>query len=236
MTKHLSAISLSLLLLFALSGSTGSISLLAVFVLGLILITYLVNFFRLGFTWPHLLLPTFFLLAVGFVFTIITTPTLRLIFLLVAAALFYFLETKLGRESHYLQGLYLFSIFGIYAGLFALRFYLNLNVWLLLLLIILATYFFSIQGFAGFDLSSKRNFIFIIVLVIAQSGLGLTLWPTHFLINAAVLFTFFYLLWIFAVSAFLGKLTMKKIFWQIGLVSVFLLIILSSAAWRPLLS
>lgn len=236
MIKYVSAFSLSILLFLALIGSAENIARLSVFVLGLIVITYLINYARIGFAWPHLLLPSFFLIAVGLSYAVITTSTLRVIFSIIASILFYFLEIKLGRESHYLQGLFIFSTFGIYTGLFALEFYINLNIWLLLLGVILVTYFFSLHGFAGFELKTKKNFIWVIILIVFQAALGLLLWPTHFLIDASVLFVIFYLLWIFSVSAFLGKLTMKKIYMQVALAGIFLALILSSAAWKPLIT
>src|SRR3989338_1601211 len=166
MPKHISSLLLAVLLFLGFTGGASNIFLLAAILAGLILLAFIVNFTRLGFAWPHLLLPTFFLLAAGFTQAIIISNFGRMIFVVIAAILFYFLETRLGRESHYLQGMYLMSIFGIYTGLFSLRFYLNLNIWLLAGAIIFFTSLFSLQGYAGFDLSTKRSFIFVTVLVI----------------------------------------------------------------------
>jgi len=234
MLKRVSAIILSILLFLSFTLSGESISLLGISVLGLMVISYVLNSFQLKFTWPHLLLPTFFLLAVGVSFAVITLPIIRTIFLVVSAILYYLLQIKLGKESYFLQSVFLLSAFGIYSGLFALEFYLNLNIWLVLLGVLVFTLLFTLQGFAGFELTTKKNLILIIVLLITQSALGLLLWPVHFLVSGAVLFGIFYLLWVFLVSAFFGKLTRNKIFWQVGLVSIFLLIILSTAAWKPL--
>jgi hypothetical protein len=234
MLKIITAITLSILLFISFTLSGESISLICYSVLGLIAVTYLINLLRLELSWPHLLLPIFFLLAVGLSYLIITIPALRTVFLVISGLLFYFLEINLGKESYFLQSIFLLSAFGIYSGLFALEFYLNLNIWLILLGVSAFTLLFTLQGFAGFELYTKKNLILLIVLIITESALGLLLWPVYFLVSGAVLFAIFYLLWIFLVSSFFGKLTRNKIYWQLSMVSIFLLIIFISSAWRPL--
>lgn len=234
MFTRISSITLAILLFLVLFGAQSNLYVLAISLVVLIFASLAINYKRLNFTWPHLLLPVIYLLAVGSVFSVLISPTFRLIFLILASLVFYILEMKLGKESHFLQNIYLLSVFGIYLGLFAVQFYFNLKVWWVVPMVFLTTYFFAIQGFAGFSLPSKRFFYFLIALVVAESALGLTFWPTYFFVDSVVLFCIFYLLWLFAFSAFFGKLTRQKIYWQLTLVAIVLILTLSTAAWRPL--
>ena len=234
MFTKISSITLAILLFLVVFGTQAKFFVFIISILGLILAAFAVNFKRLNFTWPHLLLPTIYLLAVGSVFIIIPSATLRLIFLIAVSINFYFLEVRLGRESHFLQNIYLLSVFGLYLGMFAVHFYFNVKNWFLVPAAFGLTYLLAIQGLAGFSLPAKRHFYFLIALVCAEATWGLTFWPTHFFVNSIVLFSIFYLLWIFSFSAFFGKLSRQKIYWQLSLIAIILAVTLSTAAWRPI--
>lgn len=238
MFTRISSLSLAILLAVLLWSSINSqqpnFYLLAAGMVVLIFATLAVNFRRLNFTWPHLFLPTLYLAASGSVFAILADRTQQIIFLALASVIFYLLEMKLGRESHFLQNIYLFSVFGLYLALLAFEFYFNLEIWFLAPITFFLTYLFAIQGFAGFSLPSKRYFYFLVSLICTEAVWGLTFWPTHFFVNAVIVFCVFYLLWLFSFSAFFGKLTKEKIYWQLTLVAIVLILVLLTAAWRPL--
>ncbi len=200
----------------------------------LILAALAVNYKRLNFTWPHLILPVIYIVGVASVYAVISSFTFRLFFLLAAALVFYFLEMKLGHESHFLQNIFLLSVFAWYIGLFAIQFYFKLPYIFFVVVIFFVTYLFGLQGFAGFSLPSKKYFYILLSLICAESALGLLFWPTHFFVNGVVLFCVFYLLWLFSFSAFFGKLTRAKIYWQIILIIIVLSVVLSTTAWKPL--
>lgn len=228
------SLALSVLLFLVLFGTRAHPYFFALGSILLIIAAFVFNYKRLNFSWPHLLLPTTYLAAVSAVTALIPDANLRIVFLLIASVIFYYLEVRLGRESHLLQNLFLLSVFGIYLGLFALQFYLRLPIYWLLILVFGASFVFAVQGFAGFALPSKKFFHFITALVATEAAWGLTFWPTHFFVDALVLFCLFYVMWLFAFSAFFGKLSKAKIYWQLTLVALVLIIILSTAAWRPL--
>ncbi|MBX4191770.1 MAG: hypothetical protein KW804_03155, partial [Candidatus Doudnabacteria bacterium] len=79
----------------------------------------------------------------------------------------------------------------------------------------------------------KRYFHLLIAMVITEITWALSFWPTHFFVNAVVLFCAFYLLWLFSFSAFFGKLTKQKVYWQLTLIAIVLILTLSTTAWRP---
>lgn len=219
-----------------LAGSDRNIWVFLASQLVLILVTIYVNYRRFGLYWSHLLLPIFFLLGVVMVGAIMPSTITKIVFTAFAVVGFMSLELHLGHESHLLQNLYLLSIFMIYLGLFAGRFYfVDVSFWWILALLGISTYFLILQGFAGVSLPSKRYFCLVVTLVVTEAALGLMLWPTYFLVNAAVLFSIFYLLWLFAFSAFFGKLSAKKISWQLALIGIALIVTLSTAAWQPLI-
>lgn len=234
MFTRISSITLAVLLFFVLLGSQGNPYIFATSIVVLIFATFAINFKRLHFTWPHLLLPTIYLIGISSIFAVITSPTLRVVFLIIACILFYILEMKLGRESHFLQNMYLMSAFALYLGLFAVQFYFNLPAWWTLPLVFAATYLLAVQGFAGFSLPAKRYFYLLVAMVVTEAAWGLIFWPTYFFVNSVVLFCIFYLLWLFSFSAFFGRLTRQKIYWQLTLIGLVLLITLTTAAWRPL--
>jgi hypothetical protein len=193
-----------------------------------------INIKRLGFSWPHVLLPVIYIVGVSCIFVVITNPGIRTGFLLVASFILYGMEMQLGRESHFLQNVYLFSVFAWFLGLFAVDFYLDIPTGWTILAAFLTAYFLIAQGFAGFSLPAKKYFNILIAVICAQAVWGLLFWPTHYLVDAVVMFSLFYLLWIFSFSAFFGKLSVKKIYWQLALVTFVLLITLFTAAWQPL--
>ncbi|OGE80083.1 MAG: hypothetical protein A2660_00330 [Candidatus Doudnabacteria bacterium RIFCSPHIGHO2_01_FULL_45_18] len=238
MFNRISSTTLGLLMLVLLLGSTaGNTS--NYYVLGwsiavLILASLVINFKRLNFTWPHLLLPIIYLISSGSIFAIITDSTWRLVFLIVASVVFGILEMKLGRESHFLQNVYLLSVFGLYLALFAVEFYFDLQIWWFVLAVFALTYFLAIQGFAGFDLPAKKYFYLLLAMICAEAAWGLSFWPIYFLAAAVILFCFYYVLWLFAFSAFFGRLTRQKVYWQLALVTIVLFLTLSTAAWKPL--
>ncbi|MBX4204826.1 MAG: hypothetical protein KW788_01395 [Candidatus Doudnabacteria bacterium] len=234
MFNRVSSLILGILLFLVFYGSTQS---LYVFATGLVLFiaaTFAINIKRVGVSWPHLLLPCFYLLGSGSIFAVIASPSARLWFLIAACAIFYFLEMQLGRESHFLQNVFLFSAFAIFTGIFSLQFYFpRLSFVWVVLLVFVFSYLLIIQGFAGFSLPVKKYFSFLIALVCAQAAWGLSLWPTYYIVNAIVAFSIFYLLWIFSFSAFFGKLTRNKIYLQLSLVIIVLAATLLSANFLP---
>lgn len=234
MFNKISPIILGILLFLVLVGSDRNIWAFLASLLILILVALYVNYRRFGVNWSHLLLPLFFLMGIGMVGAIMPSTATKIVFTASAVISFVSLELHLGRESHLLQNLYLLSVFMIYLGLFAARFYfVDVSFWWILAILGIFTYFLILQGFAGVSLPSKKYFCLIITLAVTEAALGLMLWPTHYLVNAVVLFLFFYLLWLFAFSAFFGKLSAKKIAWQLTLVGIALIVTFSTTAWQP---
>ncbi|OGE81218.1 MAG: hypothetical protein A3E98_02080 [Candidatus Doudnabacteria bacterium RIFCSPHIGHO2_12_FULL_48_11] len=234
MFERISPIVLAGLFLLAVLGSGRDLPLLAGLVVVVAFIATVVNYRRFGLYWSHLLLPVLYLLGVGGVYATVSDIAVKSIFLGGSVIGFYFLERQLGKESHLLQNLYLVSAFLIYLAIFAMRFYFaSLSIWWSLMFIAFATWLLIVQGFAGITSSSKKYFILATVLAITELALGLILWPTLYFVNAAVVFLVFYLFWLLAFSAFFGKLTPKKIYWQISLVGLALIIVISTAAWQP---
>ena len=234
MFTKISSTILSILLFLALYGSRSNPYIFSTAILVLIFVTFGLNLKRLNFTWPHLLLPTTFILGASAIFVAISSPTIRVGFLLIASIIFYFLEMKLGHESHFLQNIYLLNVFALYLGMFAIQFDYHLSVFWILPAAFCLSYIFAIQGFAGFSLPIKKYFYFLIALVCTEAAFGLALWPTHFFVDAVVLFYLFYVQWLLSFSAFFGKLSRQKIYWQLTLLAIVLLLTLTTAAWRPL--
>jgi hypothetical protein len=237
MFNRISSLVLAIAMFMVLGGSVRTDNDFYIFLASLAVLLVavtIINIKRLGFSWPHILLPIIYIVGVGCIFIMITDPRLRSVFLFFSSTVLYVLETQLGRESHFLQNVYLFSVFAWFLGLFAVIFYLNIGTAWSVAAAFLASYLLIVQGFAGFSLPAKKYFNFLIALACAQATWGLLFWPTHYLVNAVVLFSVFYLLWIFSFSAFFGKLSVKKIYWQLVLVFIVLLVTLTTAAWEPL--
>ncbi len=234
MFTKISSLILAILLFLIFLGSAAHLYVFAASVVVLIFASLAINFKRLNFTWPHLMLPAIYLAASGSVFTIIISGTMRILFLLLIAIVFYFLEVKLGRESHFLQNVYLLSTFALYLSMFAFQFYFNVKVWWMVPIAFGLSYLLAIQGFAGFSLPSKKYFHLLIAIVATEVTWALSFWPTHYFVDAVILFSFFYILWLFSFSAFFGKLTRQKVYWQLTLILIVLVVTLTTAAWRPI--
>jgi hypothetical protein len=234
MFTKISSLTLAILMFLVFFGSTTSPWVFMAAVAGIVLSTLAINYRRLNFTWPHLMLPALFLLATACIYVVIPDHQWKITFLALASIAFFMMEVRLGRESHLLQNLYLYSAFGLFLGLFGAQFYLRLPVYLFVIAVFIASFILSIQGFTGFQLPAKKYFYLVIGITCAEVAFGLTFWPTHFFVNTVVLFLVFYILWLFSFSAFFGKLTRAKIFWQLTLVSIILFITLITAAWKPL--
>ncbi len=237
MFTKISSLILAILVFLMFFGSAANLYVFAASLAVLIFASLAVNFKRLNFTWPHLMLPLIYLVAAGSAFLVVDemldgNRIYRIIFLLIIAAIFYLLEIKLGKESHFLQNVYLLSVFAIFLAMFAFQFYFVINIWIMVPLSFIIIYLLAIQGFAGFSLPSKKYFHLLIAITGTEVVWGLSFWPTHFLVNAIILFIFFYLLWLFSFSAFFGKLTRQKVYWQLTLITIVLIIILSTANWR----
>ena len=230
----ISSLTLAILMFLVLFGTRQHPYILAVAILGLILATLAINFKRLNFTWPHLLLPVLYILATAGVLALIPNRTWQVVFLALTSALFFLMEIKLGKESHLLQNIYLLSAFGLFLTLFALEFYFRVPLYYFAPAVFVVSYVLAIQGFTGFVLPAKKYFYFLLSLACAEAAWGLTFWPTHFSVAAVVLFCVFYILWLFSFSAFFGKLSRAKIFWQLSLVGIILVVTLATAAWKPL--
>ena len=216
------------------SNNPARFYIVVIIIVVLIFATLAINFKRLNFTWPHLMLPVIYLLAVGSVFVILNSRTIMLLFLLLTSTAFYLLEVRLGRESHFLQNIFLLTVFALYFALLGFQFYFNLRIWSIIPIVFVITYLLSVQGFAGFSLPSKRYFHLLIAMIAAEVTWALSFWPTHYFVNAVILFCFFYVLWLFSFSAFFGKLTRQKVYWQLTLIALVLILTLTTAAWKPL--
>lgn len=237
MFNKISSLVLAISMFVVFLASARSVNNFSIFLASLallIVVVSVINIKRLGLSLPHILLPIIYIVGVGSIFIVITSPSIRSIFLFCASVVLYWVEISLGKESHFLQNVYLFSVFSWFLGLFAVDFYLHIPTGWTVLAGFLISYLLIIQGFAGFSLPAKKYFNFLIALVCAQGVWGLMFWPTHYLVNGVVLFCLFYLLWIFSFSAFFGKLSVKKIYWQLTLVLFVLIVTLTTAAWNPL--
>jgi hypothetical protein len=237
MFNKISSLVLALAMFMVFLGSVRSVNDFYIFIASvgvLVVVVTAINIKRVGFSWSHLLLPIIYIIGVANIFMVITNPSIRSVFLFFASAVLYWIESQLGRESHFLQNVYLFSVFSWFLGLFAVNFYLDVATTWTVLIAFGVSYLLIAQGFAGFSLPAKKYFNFLIALICAQSVWGLLYWPTHYMVNAVVLFCIFYLLWIFSFSAFFGKLSLKKIYWQAVMVGFVLLVTLATAAWQPL--
>lgn len=235
MFDKLSSLFFSGLLFLLLFNSQESVYVLLGSAVALVIALIAVNLRKVGLAWSHQFISLTYIVAVFSGFVLVPSQNFRLVFLIASCILFYFVQMNLGKESQLLQNVFLGSLFIIYTAIFSLQHYQNINIWLLLALIALLTFMFSIQGFAGFSISSKKHFIFVLTVLCVEASAGLYLWPIYFPIKGAILFLLFYLFWVFSVADFFGKLTRKKVIFQSVIVFACLVILLLSTTWRKLI-
>jgi hypothetical protein len=235
MLDKLSSVFFSGLLFLLLFNSQESIYVLVGSAVALMVAILAMNLRKVGLAWSYQFISLTYIAAVFSGFILVPNQNLRLIFLIISAILFYFVQINLGKQSQLLQNVFLGNLFVIYVAIFSLQHYQRINLWVFLGLVTFLTFIFSVQGFAGFSTVSKKYFIFVLTFLAAQASLALFFWPVLFLTKAVVLFFLFYLFWSFAVAVFFGKLTKKKIILQSGIVFISLVLLLVSAAWQKLL-
>lgn len=234
MFTKVSSFALAVLMYVVLYGTRTNPYLVLAGTFGLVLASLAINYRRLNFTWPHLLLPAIYSVATASVFVLIPSPFWQEVFLGAAALVLFLMELRLGKESHLLQNIFLISSFGIFLGLFGLDFYYRLPTYVFVPLMFAAGFILSVQGLTGFQLPAKKYFYILTAVITAEVAWGLRFWPTFYFVNATVLFSVFYAIWLFSFSAFFGKLSRAKIFWQLSLIAIVLVIVLSTAAWKPI--
>lgn len=71
-------------------------------------------------------------------------------------------------------------------------------------------------------------------LLAAESAWAILFLPVHFLTASVVSFMVFYVIYVLSSFYFAGRLTSKKIYFQLGLVALLLVLSLVSSPWQPI--
>ena len=184
-----------------------------------------------------LLLP--FLYLVGIFGTVAATSTgIGLFFAIFASYLFYFYHNHFPspiplyiEQTFTLYGAFLLSVF-----LWSLNFVFTPPWWVVSLLMFAGFFPLFLQAFykmarsageAGFD-------AFVAALLMVEISWAVLFWPVHFFTAAVVSFGAFYLLYLISMQYFKNRLNRRKIYFQVSLISIVVLITLMSSSWQPI--
>lgn len=119
------------------------------------------------------------------------------------------------------------------SGFFGLLIFLNIPVWLLILLILLVTFSLSYQTMWINKIVSEKSWIYILIicLILCELAWALSFLPTSFYVSGAVLSIAYYL--VLGISRFylLGNLDAKIVKRHLIISLIVLILILGTARW-----
>ncbi|MDP3993713.1 MAG: hypothetical protein U1C57_00155 [Candidatus Doudnabacteria bacterium] len=185
-----------------------------------------------------LILPTIYL--VGFFGTVASLSSLGMRLFLALGAVFLFYVYQIYFPT--VPPLLVEETVSLAAGFMALltvwsvNFFFTPAWWLLssLTLIVFFPMFFQAfykMGRAGLDCILLS---LIASLIMVETAWAILFMPVYFLTAAVVNFSAFYLIYVLSGMYFAGRLTAKKVYFQTGLILLFLLISFISSPWKPL--
>ena len=190
------------------------------------------------------LMPPLLFLTSGFLFLYFLETGLFRQILIAFISLFNWLFLKsyyqvflLGQEpkilADLLNALTLFTAFFFFLGFFALKIFLDLNVWLLTFFVVLASFLLIWQNFrlVAVKHSFSPLYYVVILLVLTEVFFGLTYFPTNFLVNGLFFTTLFYLFFNISRVQIEGRLTKKILLSYLALGAGITIIVFSTAQW-----
>ena len=211
---------------------------------GVTLLFILVNFLlirktaRAGTDYLPLILPALYL--VGFFGTVTSVSSLGLRLLLSFGAIFLIYIYQIYFPT--VPPLLLEETVSLAAGFMALLTIWSINFfftpawWFLSSLTLIVFFLMFLQAFSKMGRAGLDCILLSLIasLVMVETAWAVLFMPVYFLTAAAVSFSAFYLIYVLSSLHFAGRLTGKKVYFQTGLISLFLLINLISSPWEPL--
>ncbi|MFA5070021.1 MAG: hypothetical protein WC528_01965 [Patescibacteria group bacterium] len=133
----------------------------------------------------------------------------------------------------FLNALTLFTAFFCFLDFFALKIFLDLNIWLLTFLVVPVSFLLIWQNFR---LEAAKNrfrpvYYLVILLILTEVFLGLTYFPTNFFVNGLFFTALFYLLFNISRLQIVGQLTKKILFSYLAFGIGLAIIVFSTAQW-----
>lgn len=121
----------------------------------------------------------------------------------------------------------LYTVFLYSAFVWSINYYFSPQPWVTLILIVAGF-------FAMFRQSESLLGAWVGTLIMAEFAWVLLFWPVHFFTAAVVMLAVFYLIYMISHLSLIGKLSRRKIYFQVSLISIVVLIALLSSAWQPI--
>ena len=187
----------------------------------------------------RLLLVLPFLFALGFLGlqAAISSPVIKVILGIASAVGFYFYQSNFPKQKHhFLEDVFnVVALFVVLAFLWSLNFFFAFSWWLLLILIFVTTALlfwqaFYKMGIGGLELRLITILSAISVVEISWATLYL---PVYFITAAVIGFSGAYLIYMLSHFYFRKGLTKDKIYFQVGMIVIVLLLSLLSSPWSP---
>ncbi len=167
--------------------------------------------------------------SVGIFGTAAASPLLGLFFGMLGSYLFYYYYLFFPKNIPVFieQTTALFTAFVFSSFSWSLSYYFMLPPW--------ATIFFSALGFyLLFRHRLAALGALVGTLVMAETTWVLQFWPIHFFSLAVVSLAVFYLIFMFSHLHSIGKLSTRKIYFQVSLIAVVVILTLLSSPWQPI--
>jgi len=220
--------------------SEGDLKNYLIFVLVSLVVILLANYFWLRRNERRavfLLLPALFSLGAFGILATVSGLGFKVIIALALALLFYFYQLRypVSHSTSLEEVFNLVTALVLLVFLWALSFFFNLSWWGLLMITFILFFLLFWQAFYKIGKQSTELSLWTLlsaILVVEVSWAVLYL-PVHFLTSSVVVFSAFYLIYMFSRLYQKDKLSRDKIYFQLGLMGIVLLLSLVSSRWTP---
>ncbi|OGE76344.1 MAG: hypothetical protein A3C85_00925 [Candidatus Doudnabacteria bacterium RIFCSPHIGHO2_02_FULL_48_21] len=180
-----------------------------------------------------------FIFLVGTFGTVAATSAgIGIFFALFAGYLFYFYHRHFPspiplyiEQTFTLYGAFLLAVF-----LWSLNFFFTPPWWITSLLMCAGFFPLFWQAFykMGQQGSEAALYALVMALVMMEVAWTVLFWPVHFFTSAVMSFSAFYLIYMLAMFYFKGRLNRRKVYFQVSLISIVVLVTLASSSWQPI--
>lgn len=179
------------------------------------------------------------LFAAGLFGTMAATNTLGMLFAVLAVYIlyFYFSYFPSGIPQYIEQTFVLLGTFMLVVAVWSLNFFFSPPWWLVTLLFFGVSFLIFWQMFYKMGQMEKNLTLGALIggLIMAEVSWALLFWPVYFFTAALVSFSLFYVCYILSGLYFEGRLTSRKVYFQLALVLLVLFATLASTAWEIML-
>lgn len=239
---HLKSLLYSILFFIALQALVFNESLLWYVAIFLVLFSIFVSK-RIDNKNRFYLIPAIFSISTIIIFYLIDKESIKEIFSVLAAIVFYFTFLGASRLRSYskdktargiISGAFFANVFLFYSGFFGLYINFSIPLWFLMLVFLAVTFTLSYRYFSLISSEKTKILIYSLILGIAMAEISwvINFWPFGYLTTGVIALIFYYMFWDIAQSYFINKISRKRIVVNLIFFGLIIGLILVSSRWQ----